>query len=611
MDDNLQNLIIIKDDVCFDKNIAVNENGVIGNVFGIGDGLAVGGNINLENVNVFGLMSGYGNIYSEGDIYVAKEDNGKFVYLERDGRVTCNDLKMLNKISISDYDTNNIQEDNSILINSTKDDLIATNKGLYINPIRETDENTENVLFYNTNTKEITFSNNISIGATGATGATGPQGSSISIIGPGNGSILVSDPLDLDNVYYSNDLKVSSDNIEASVNFVPFSNNTLSIGTPDKRWKEIYIGPGTLNISGPDGSTGEATLGSDDSGVAYTEFGFASPFLNIGPTQLTPQAVGGWKIRPLGIQGTSGYNLVAQEIDPITGLPIGPVYSLIDNDGVTGATGSTGPQGNTGSTGATGPQGDTGSTGVTGSTGPQGNTGSTGATGPQGNTGSTGATGPTGATGSTGVTGSTGPQGNTGSTGATGPQGNTGSTGATGATGPQGNTGSTGATGPQGDTGSTGATGPQGDTGSTGATGPQGNTGSTGATGPQGNTGSTGATGSSSFLNYTVSPSLTGNFSIPASTTEANYYNVYQIDTATYSLPVTISLPEISSIDNSGARSFYIADIGGNASNYNIIVGVTGSNTIVGTTGYAININYSSVYILSNKGITGGKWLVL
>ena len=110
-------------------------------------------------------------------------------------------------------------------------------------------------------------------------------------------------------------------------------------------------------------------------------------------------------------------------------------------------------------------------------------------------------------------------------------------------------------------------------------------------------------------MNYTVSPSLTGNFSIPASTTGANYYNVYQIDTSTYSSPVTVSLPAISSIDNSGARSFYIADIGGNASNYNIIVGVTGGNSIAGTTGgYTINVNYSSVYILSNKD---SKWLVI
>ena len=114
------------------------------------------------------------------------------------------------------------------------------------------------------------------MGPQGATGPTGPQGSSISIIGPGNGSVLVSDPLDLDNVYYSNDLKVNSDNIEVSVNFVPLVNNTLSIGTPAKRWKEIFIGPGTLNISGPAGSTGQATLGSDDSGIAYTEFGFCN-----------------------------------------------------------------------------------------------------------------------------------------------------------------------------------------------------------------------------------------------------------------------------------------------------------------------------------------------
>ena len=30
--------------------------------------------------------------------------------LERDGKITCDDLKMLNKISISDYDTNNFKK---------------------------------------------------------------------------------------------------------------------------------------------------------------------------------------------------------------------------------------------------------------------------------------------------------------------------------------------------------------------------------------------------------------------------------------------------------------------------------------------------------------------
>ena len=59
------------------------------------------------------------------------------------------------------------------------------------------------------------------------------------------------------------------------------------------------MGPGTLNIAGPNG-VGNATLGSDDSGIAYTEFGFATPFINIGPAQLTPSAVGGWKVNAIG-----------------------------------------------------------------------------------------------------------------------------------------------------------------------------------------------------------------------------------------------------------------------------------------------------------------------
>ena len=99
---------------------------------------------------------------------------------------------------------------------------------------------------------------------------------------------------------------------------------------------------------------------------------------------------------------------------------------------------------------------------------------------------------------------------------------------------------------------------------------------------------------------------MTGNFSIPSLTSGANYFNIYQIDTGYTG--VNISLPQISTIDNGNTRSFYIADIGGNASNNNIYIGTTGSNTIAGSTGYVININYSSVYILSNKDT---KWLVL
>lgn len=88
--------------------------------------------------------------------------------------------------------------------------------------------------------------------------------------------------------------------------------------------------------------------------------------------------------------------------------------------GLTGYTGSTGPEGRvsaTGATGATGPGGETGPKGGTGATGMIGPTGAIGATG---FTGIMGYTGPVGATGPIGITGDTGRRGIQGETGATG-----------------------------------------------------------------------------------------------------------------------------------------------------------------------------------------------
>ncbi len=206
-------------------------------------------------------------------------------------------------------------------------------------------------------------------------------------------------------------------------------------------------------------------------------------------------------------------------------------WSLMAQQGTTGATGSQGPQGLTGATGATGPQG---ATGATGSQGPIGLTGATGPQGPVGLTGAQGSQGPIGLTGATGPQGVQGPAGSNGvgfnfrygfdnsvayavndvvtyggsayvataaSQGPNNPTPNVNTAGwslmaqqgTTGATGSQGLTGATGATGPQG---ATGATGSQGPIGFTGATGPQGPVGLTGAQGSQGPIGLTGAPGS-------------------------------------------------------------------------------------------------------------------
>jgi len=285
----------------------------------------------------------------------------------------------------------------------------------------------------------------------------------------------------------------------------PVSNNIYTLGNSNLRWSEIYMGPGTLNIAGPTGAVQDATLGANVDGVAYTQFGFATPFINIGPdpTIFVPNLNGGWHIGPTGIAGTDQYDLIAQQLIAVTGSTgfTGPVFSLIRNPGPMGPTGGTGITGSQGSTGSIGKTGPTGVTGSTGCQGPTGVTGSTGIQGPIGVTGSTGIQGPTGVTGSTGiqgptgVTGSTGKTGPTGVTGSTGSQGPTGVTGSTGSQGPTGVTGSTGSQGPTGVTGSTGSQGPTGVTGSTGSQGPTGVTGSTGSTGSQGPTGVTGSTG--------------------------------------------------------------------------------------------------------------------
>jgi len=338
-------------------------------------------------------------------------------------------------------------------------------------------------------------------------------------------------------------LKISSD-------VLPETDNRYTLGSFDKRWKGIHVGPGTLYIT-------DITLGTDaeltvDNGVLKInganqlqvgqlkfvnntiestelstdiQIGVLEASANLvlnrnivigerkslvfqdGSRQFTApinadwNAVGGLaeiRNKPALLQGATGPK----------GDPGAPGPTGLKGD--TGATGPAGPKGDPGSTGPVGPKGDTGVVGASGpkgdagAVGPQGETGIAGPRGPAGIKGDNGLTGATGLTGPKGDTGAIGPTGLKGDAGAAGPQGDTGLTGATGLTGPKGDTGATGpaglkgdtgATGPQGDpgaTGATGLTGPKGDTGATGLVGPKGDA---GAAGPKGDTGLTGATG--------------------------------------------------------------------------------------------------------------------
>ena len=115
--------------------------------------------------------------------------------------------------------------------------------------------------------------------------------------------------------------------------FQPAQNSLFSLGAPNAKWQEIYMGPGTLNIAGPTGAAQDATLGANIDGVAFTKYGFATPFINIGPdpTIFEPNLNGGWHIGPTGTAGTDTYDLQAQQLQATTGSTgfTGPVYSII------------------------------------------------------------------------------------------------------------------------------------------------------------------------------------------------------------------------------------------------------------------------------------------
>lgn len=145
--------------------------------------------------------------------------------------------------------------------------------------------------------------------------------------------------------------------------------------------------------------------------------------------------------------------------------------------------------------------------------------------------------------------------------------------------------------------------------GGTGPTGPQGQQGIPGTSTGTGATGPTGPQQPNFYTNYTITQITTigpTGYNIPASSSDPNYYNVYQVDTTNGAL--TINLPLISSLDNSQKRIHYIVDNAGQLSNNNLIITPTPSDTIGGESSATIVVDYSSVQIMSN---TTDKWLII
>ena len=155
-------------------------------------------------------------------------------------------------------------------------------------------------------------------------------------------NVKIGNNLEIDNIVLSKTIITGSTGptgpaLQISSHIIPSIDNKYSLGSNDNRWKDLYVGPGTINIVGITGNV-FATIGTDLESIIYTETGFATPFINVGPVISSSRAVGGWNIQSVGIPYTPSFDLVAQE-NSIDGLT-GPVYSLIHNtSGLTGATG--------------------------------------------------------------------------------------------------------------------------------------------------------------------------------------------------------------------------------------------------------------------------------
>ena len=80
---------------------------------------------------------------------------------------------------------------------------------------------------------------------TGATGTTGAQG----IKGDAGSSGVVTVTAPITNTGNSTSATIGIDLANIPANIVPSITNTYTLGSPTKRWADIYIGPGTINIT--------------------------------------------------------------------------------------------------------------------------------------------------------------------------------------------------------------------------------------------------------------------------------------------------------------------------------------------------------------------------
>ena len=133
-----------------------------------------------------------------------------------------------------------------------------------------------------------------------------------------------------------------------------------------------------------------------------------------------------------------------------------------------------------------------------------------------------------------------------------------------------------------------------------------------GMDGPEGPQGPPGIAGPSYTTDYSISNLLSNsqyiiNGDIGEITGNIESYDIYQFDTDNATSFISITLPQINTLNNN-KRIYTFSDATGNAYINNIKINTQGSDKIAGNTEFSITNNYGSVKTISN---TNGLWLIL
>ena len=174
-----------------------------------------------------------------------------------------------------------------------------------------------------------------STGATGATGATGEKGDTgatgaTGAQGPAGPCTYILDLALIDG------------------NLVPSADNTYTLGSPEFRWKDLQLGPGTLFIEDP--TTGNQVAITVDDGSLLLD---GADSLRIGNIRLTAtgiESILADQDITIGNLWDTGYVVLARGLK----FPDGTIQTTAGGGGAVGPEGPAGPQG---------PKGDPGSIG--------------------------------------------------------------------------------------------------------------------------------------------------------------------------------------------------------------------------------------------------------